>query len=155
MAKEHYSLLKKMATVLGLFAIAMFIIGAASSNDNRNDGGALIEAAPSAATSTTATTTEETAAKPVIPDVETFSFNAVDETVTAGGKTVPVKVDKQFFGDDIPIKFTAKAVIDGKTVLLSGEIPTIVAGTVIAQFKNVSGTQVTKFDKGFVTATIE
>ncbi|MBO5576936.1 MAG: hypothetical protein J5956_11650 [Ruminococcus sp.] len=145
MAKENH-LLKKMATVLGLFAIAIFIIGAASSNDNRNDGDALIEAVPPA--------TVTTATAPATPVVDNFSFNAVDETVEADGKILPVEVKKTLVNEGGVAKFTAKAIIGDKTVLLSGELPTTVLEPIICEFKTATGTQVTKFDNGFVAATI-
>lgn len=146
MAKAHF--LKRIAAVLGLFAIT-FLSGFAAANLGQKNDAALIEAAPSAVTTTTATTT-------TAPAVETFNFNVVDETVEIDGDSLPVREVKKILVDEGFAKFTAKAVIGDKTVLLSGKVPTTVLEPVIAEFKIASGTQVTKFDNGcFVAATIE
>lgn len=151
-------MVKKFATVLGLFAV-VFLAGFAAANlGQKNEGEALIEAAPAeTTTTTTATATTEPAQTTVAPAVDSFSFNAVDETVETDGKTVPVKeLKKTLIEEGVISKFTAKAVIGDKTVLLSGKVPTTVLEPVIAEFKIASGTQVTKFDNGcFVAATIE
>lgn len=147
MAKAHFS--KKIAAVLGLFAIT-FLSGFAAANLGQKNDAALIEIAKPGATTT------ETAAPATAPAVETFNFNVVDETVEIDGDSLPVREVKKILVDEGFAKFTAKAVIGDKTVLLSGKVPTTVLEPVIAEFKIASGTQVTKFDNGcFVAATIE
>lgn len=141
MAKAHF--LKKIAAVLGLFAIT-FLSGFAAANlGQKNDGEAAV------------TTTEKTAVT-AVKSAETFSYDCINETVISEGKTLPVKeVERTLDEKEGIAKFAAKAQIGEKTVLLSGEIPTTILEPLVAEFKVVEGTQVTKFPNGFVTATIE
>lgn len=150
----------KVAAVLGLFAI-VFLTGFAAANLGQKNEAAeeFVEAAPPAVTTTTATTTQTATTEPatVAPAVDSFSYNVVDETIVVGGVESPVEiVNKTFLGDEYPVTLTAKAVVNGKTVLLNGKVPATVLEPIVCKFKFKEGYQSTKLPDGcFVSATIE
>ena len=160
MSKAHYETFKKIAVAFGLFVIAFLIGWTASSTNEKNDGDALVEAAPPAVTTTTATTTETATTEPqttVAPAVESFRFNPYEKTIEFGNKITKVDVNTTFGEEEkAPATITAKAVVNGKTVLFSGKVPSCLVEPIVCEFKNKQGFQCTKLPDGcFVSATIE
>lgn len=96
--------------------------------------------------------TEEVAAE---EEPTTFYFDAATKNVEINGTFFPTETQETLTTEPEMAKFTAKAVVNGKTVIFVGEVPTTILEPLVAEFKVVEGTQVTKFPNGFVTATIE